>query len=107
MESRMIEVCADAALYGGCPTSRAAVSKSFAPSLLLRLKGIIATWRYDSSSYSISLDASRHLYKSLSRAGRGFEGPIFTNSAVQCGVEPRDIYKPHFTPEYSQRVKRP
>src|SRR3984893_18818333 len=106
MESRMIEVCPDAARSGKSPTSRAAVSKSFAPSLLLRLKGVIATWRYDSSSYSISLNASRHLYKPLSRAGRGFVGPIFTNSPAQCGVEPRDIHKPHFTPGYSERVKR-
>ena len=75
--------------------------------LVLRLKGIIATWRYDSSDYIISLNPSRHVYKSLSRAGRGFEGPIFTNSPAQCGVEPRDIHKTHFTPGYSERVKRP
>jgi hypothetical protein len=75
-------------------------------SLVLCLKGIIAAWRYDSSNYIISLNASCHLYKPLSRAGRGFEGPIFTNSPAQCGVEPRDIHKPHFTPGYSERVKR-
>src|ERR1700724_1144831 len=75
--------------------------------LILRLKGVIATWRYDRSGYIISLNASRHLYKPLSRAGRGFEGPIFNNSPTQCGVEPRDIYEPNFTSRHSERVKCP
>src|SRR5262249_60318004 len=59
------------------------------------------------SGYIISLDASCHLYNPFFCAGRGFEGPIFTNSSAQCGVEPRDICKPNFTLGYSQWIKGP
>jgi len=54
-----------------------------------------------------SLDAPRHLYKSPSQAGRGFENAIFINLPNQRGAESGEIYKPNFTPGYCQRVKRP
>ncbi len=69
-------------------------------SLILRLKGVTATGRYDGSRNMASLDAPRHMYKSLSQARRGLENPIFTNLPAQCGAELGTIYKPHFAPGY-------
>jgi hypothetical protein len=58
------------------------------------------------SGNTVSLNASRHPYKPLSRAGSGLKNTILINLSDQCGVEPRDIYEPHFSPKYSQRVER-
>src|SRR5262249_51150610 len=71
--------------------------------LVLGLKLVIATGRFDRSANIVCLDAPRHVYKSLSQAGGGFENPVLTDLPPQCGIESRPIYKPNFSPGYCQR----
>jgi hypothetical protein len=61
------------------PAARTIVPKKLDRSLILRLKGVTATGRYDRSGKIIPLDMPCHLHKSASQAGGGFKIPIFTN----------------------------
>jgi hypothetical protein len=47
--------------------------------LVICPKGVMAAWRYDTSSDSIPLDMPCHPYISFLQSGRGFENSVFVN----------------------------
>src|SRR5580704_11426523 len=82
------------------------ISARFGKYLVLCLKGVIATWRYDRGDKVISSDFPCHADGSSSQAASGLEITVRVDGPDQCRVEARDVFKANDAAGYRQRIER-